>query len=67
MLDMERKELEARRAYALRQFECTKLHAALRVAQGDERSLMYAENHLRNMHDLNDTIDDLTRKLEGLS
>lgn len=66
MTDIERKELETRRAYALRQFEGSKAHATVYIARGDARSLEYAENHIRNMWEINDTIDYLTRRLEGL-
>ncbi len=63
MTDLERKE---RRQYAIRQFACSQASAALMTAKGDDRSLGYAENHIRTMRDINDCIDDLTRRLEGL-
>jgi hypothetical protein len=66
MTDIERKELETRRQYAIRQFACSQASAALMTAKGDERSLRYAENHIRAMRECNDCIDDLTRRLEGL-
>jgi hypothetical protein len=66
MTDIERKELETQRAYAVRQYECSKASAALMTAKGDDRSLEYAGNHIRAMRDANDCIDDLTRRLEGL-